>query len=102
MVKNEDTSSPGAATEMGELISKIDSLELSLHLLNNKGPYKPRVSPQWTRPFNHNTSFKMIEDQAKAPAEIPIIMIQIDIRAIEEVRQTSTMVEEEDFMSALM
>ena len=26
--------------------------ELSLHVLNNKGLYKPRVSPQQTRPFN--------------------------------------------------
>ena len=43
MVKNMDTTSPGAAAEMGELISKIDSIELSLHSLNNKGPYEPRV-----------------------------------------------------------
>ena len=54
MVKNMETPSPGATAEMGELISKIDSIELSLHLLNNKGPYKCRVSPQWTRPFNDN------------------------------------------------
>ena len=54
MVKNVDTPSLGATAEIGELISKIDSIELSLHLLNNKGPYKPRVSPQQTRPFNHN------------------------------------------------
>ena len=44
----------GAAAEMGELIFKIDSFELSLHSLNNKGPSKPRVPPQQTRPFNHN------------------------------------------------
>ena len=54
MVKNVDTPSPGATAEMGEFISKIDSIELSLHALNNKGPYKPRVSPQQTRPFNCN------------------------------------------------
>ena len=54
MVKNVDTSGLGAMAEMGELISKIDSIELSLHSLNKKGPYKPRVSSQWTRPFNHN------------------------------------------------
>ena len=54
MVKNVDTPNPGANAEMGELISKIDSIELSLYALNNKGPYKPRVSPEWTRPFNHN------------------------------------------------
>ena len=54
MVKNVDTPHLGATAEMGELISKIDSNELSLHALNNKGPYKPRVSPQQTRPFNYN------------------------------------------------
>ena len=45
MVKNVDPSLEATA-EMGELISKIDSIELSLHVLNNKGPYKPRNSPQ--------------------------------------------------------
>ena len=40
MVKNMGTLSPEATTEMGELISKIDSIKLSLHALNNKGPYK--------------------------------------------------------------
>ena len=44
MVKKVDTPSPGAIAEMGELISKIDSIELSLHALNNEGPYKPSVS----------------------------------------------------------
>ena len=52
MVKNVDTPSLGATTEMGELFSKIDLIELSLLSLNNNGPYKPRVSPQWTRHFN--------------------------------------------------
>ena len=54
MVKNVDSPNLGTAPEMGELISKIDSIKLSLHSLNNKGPYKPRVSPQQTRPFNCN------------------------------------------------
>ena len=54
MVKNVDIQSLGATAEMGKLISKIDSIELSLHTLNNKGPYKPRVSPQQTRPFHCN------------------------------------------------
>ena len=54
MVKNVDTPYPGATAEMGELISKIDSIELFLHALSNKGSYKPRVSPWWMRPFNHN------------------------------------------------
>ena len=54
MVMNMDIPSCGAADEMGELISKIDLIELPLHTLNNRGPYKPRVSPQQTRPFNHN------------------------------------------------
>ena len=44
----------------------------------------------------------MIGDQAKAPLEIPIIIIQIDIRAIGEVRQNSAIVEQGDFMPALM
>ena len=44
----------------------------------------------------------MVGDQAKAPLEIPIVMILIDIRATGEVRQTSTTVEEEDFMPSLM
>ena len=52
MVKNVDTPSLGATTEMGEFISKIDSVELSLHSLNNKGPNKPRTSLQQTRTFN--------------------------------------------------
>ena len=54
MVKNVDTPSLGATPEMGEIVSKIDLIELFLHSLNNKGPYKPRVAPQWTRPFNCN------------------------------------------------
>ena len=54
IVKNVDTPSLGATTEMGELISKIDSIELPLHSLDNKDPYKFRVSPQQTRPFNHD------------------------------------------------
>ena len=54
MVKNMDTPSPVATIEMAELISITDSIKLSLHSLNNKGPYKHRVSPQQTRPFNHN------------------------------------------------
>ena len=54
MVKNVDTPSAGTTAETGKLISKIDSIELSLHALNNKDPYKPRVSPQWNRPFHCN------------------------------------------------
>ena len=41
-------------------------------------------------------------DQAKAPPKTPIAMILIDIRATGEVRQTSIIMEEEDFMPALM
>ena len=44
----------------------------------------------------------MIGDQTKAPSEIPIVMILIDIRVIGEVRQASTIMKEEDFMPALM
>ena len=44
----------------------------------------------------------MIGDQVKAPPEIPIIIIQIDIRATGEVRQNSTIMEEKDFLPALM
>ena len=103
IVKNVDTTSLGAATELDELISKIASIELSLHSLNNDGPYKPRVSPQWTRPFNHNPcQFQMIGDQAKAPPKIPLIIIRIDIRITEEVRKNSSVVEEVDFIPALM
>ena len=54
MVKNVDTLRLGATAEMGELISKIDAIELFIHVLNNKGPYKLRVSPQQTRLFNCN------------------------------------------------
>ena len=100
IVKNVDTPSLGAATEMGELISKIDSIELSLHSLNNKGSYKPRVSPQQTRPFNCNPH--QSQNEAKAPPEIPVIIIQIDIRTTGEVRQNSSIMEEVDFMPALM
>ena len=77
MVKNVDTSSPGAATEMGELISKIYSIELSLQSLNNKGPYTARVSPKQTRPFNHKPwQFQNDRRSPKTPPEIPIIIIQ--------------------------
>ena len=38
MVKNVDTSSLRASAEMGELISKIDSIGLPLHVLNKEGP----------------------------------------------------------------
>ena len=51
MVKNVDTPSPVVTAEMGELISKIDLIELSLHALSNKGSYKPRISPQQTKSF---------------------------------------------------
>ena len=54
MVKNVDIPHLGATAEMGVLISKIDAIELSLHVLNNKGHYKSRVSPQQTRHFNCN------------------------------------------------
>ena len=54
MVKNMDPPSLGPTAEMVELILKIVSIELSLHALNNKDPYIPRVFPQQTRPFNHN------------------------------------------------
>ena len=54
MVKNVDTPSLGATTEIDESIPKIDSIELSLHSLNKKDPYKPRVSPLLTRLLNHN------------------------------------------------
>ena len=77
-----------AAAEMGELISKIDSIELSLHSLSNKGPYKPRVPHSGLEPLTViHPSFKMIGDQAKDPPKIPVIIIQIDIRTAEEVRQ---------------
>ena len=45
MVRNVDTPSVGGPAEIGELISKIDSLELSLHALNNKGPINPEFPP---------------------------------------------------------
>ena len=38
MVKNVDTPNLGATAEMGELISKMDSIDLSLHSLKNKKP----------------------------------------------------------------
>ena len=103
MVKNVDTPSLRAATEMGELISKIDSIELCLHSLNNKGPINLGFPHSRLDPLTViNASFKMIGNQAKAPPKIPIGMILIDIRAAGEVRQTSTVVEEEDLMPALM
>ena len=46
MVKHVDAPSLRVTAEMGELISRIASIELSLHASNNKGPYKPRVSLQ--------------------------------------------------------
>ena len=103
MVKNVDTPNLGATAEMGELVSKIDSIELSLHVLNNKGPYKTQFSHCRLDPLTvTHTSFKMIGDQAKAPPEIPIVVILIDIRATGEVRQTSIIVKGEDFMPAQM
>ena len=76
MVKNVDTQSPAATTEMGELISKIDSIELSLHSLNKRGPYIPRVSQSRLDSLTIiHASFKMKEDQAKTPPNIPIIII---------------------------
>ena len=54
MANNMETPSLGATAEMGKLISKTDSIEFSLHSLNNKGPSKHRVSPQQTRSFNCN------------------------------------------------
>ena len=103
MVKNVDSPSPGAIAEMDELISKIDSIELSLHALNNKAPYKQEFSLSGLDPLNViHASFKMIGDQAKCSLEIPIVMILIDIRSTGGVRQTSIIIEEEDFMPALM
>ena len=44
----------------------------------------------------------MIGDQAKAAPKISIVMIIIDIRAMGEVRQISTIMKEEAFLPALM
>ena len=61
--------------------------------------------------FNHSgldpltiihTSFEMTGDQAKAPPEIQVIIIQIDNRITGQVRQNSSIMEEVDFMPALM
>ena len=41
-------------------------------------------------------------DQAKAPPKIPVTIICIDSRATGKARQNSSIVEEEDFMPALM
>ena len=54
--------SPGAASEMGELISKIDSIELSLHSLNNMDINFPHSELDPLTIIH--ASFKMIGDQA--------------------------------------
>ena len=99
MVKNVDTPGLGAAAEMHELISKIDSIEMSLHALNNKGLYKHRVYPQQTRPFDHNPhQFQNDRRSGQTSSQIPKVMILIDFRARGEVRQTLIIMKEEDFM----
>ena len=79
----------GATAEMDELIFKIDSIELSLHVLNNKAPINPEFPHSRLDPSNViHDSLKMIGDEPKAPPKIPIVMILMDIRATWEDRQT--------------